>query len=342
MSNKLLEQLDALYAGRSLSQSTSYETFTEVLAGNVDSVTLTALLVALKIKGETSEEIAGAASAMRDQAQAFERPEYDFSDLVGTGGDGHNTINISSAASVVAASCGIKVAKHGNRSVSSQSGSSDLFSGFGLNLSMSPKVARRCLDEANFCFLAAPQYHLGMKYVMPVRGELKTRTIFNVLGPLANPARPSFGIYGVYTPDLLEPYAQTLKNMGQENALVVHGAGLDEIALHDATQAIHVKGDTLHPVELSPQVFGISEQPLDAIKGASPEHNVNVIKQVFAGKGDTAHTHAIAINAATLYHLHHPDTALSGCFNIVMDAIEQGKPLETIQKAVEISQGGEQ
>lgn len=330
---------EALYSGKNLSQQTSYHIFSNVMQGQIDPIELSALLIALKSKGETSEEIAGAAAAMRDAALSFPRPNYAFSDLVGTGGDGHNTINISSAASIVAASCGIKVAKHGNRSVSSKSGSSDLFAGFGMKLDMSPSTARKCLDEANFCFLAAPTYHTGMKHVMPVRTTLKTRTLFNVLGPLANPANPSHGIYGVYTPELLEPYAETLVNLGHKNAMVVHGSGLDEIALHGDTQAIHIKDGKCEAITLSPASFGIEAQPLEAIKGDTPEFNVAAIERVLSGKGEFAHTHAIAMNAAALYWLHHPELNLIACFDRIMASIQEAKPIATIRLAAKISQG---
>lgn len=191
--------LEHVYANKDLSQDESHAIFSSLMQGELSEISISALLIALKMKGESIGEIAGAASAMIEHAKAFPRPDYAFSDIVGTGGDGHNTINISSAAALVAASCGIKVAKHGNKSVSSKSGSSDLFASFGLNLMMTPDVARKCLDEANFCFLAAPNYHAGVKHVMGVRGTLKTRTLFNILGPLANPAKPSHGVYGVYS-----------------------------------------------------------------------------------------------------------------------------------------------
>lgn len=331
---------EALYQGTSLSQSQSYSIFNDVMRGNIDTPELTALLIALKIKGETSEEIAGAAAAMRDNAVEFSRPDYAFSDLVGTGGDGHNTINISSAASVVAASCGIKVAKHGNRSVSSKSGSSDLFSGFGLTIDMSPTTARRCLDEAGLCFLAAPVYHTGVKYAMPVRIALKTRTLFNVLGPLANPAMPTHGIYGVYDPSLVPIYAQTLLTLGHNNALVVHGSGLDEIALHGTTQAIYVHNGKLSEFTISPSDFGINEMPLSAIRGDTPQYNVNAINNVFQGKGETAHTHAIAINAASLLWLNNTQQSFKTHFDTVMQSIAQQQPMHTISHAARISQGG--
>jgi anthranilate phosphoribosyltransferase len=330
---------EALYEGQSLNQAQSYSIFNDVMLGNIAPCELTALLIALKLKGETSEEIAGAAQAMRDNAVTFPRPDYDFSDLVGTGGDGHNTINISSAAAVVAASCGIKVAKHGNRSVSSKSGSSDLFAGFGIKLDMTPSVARKCLDEAGICFLAAPVYHTGVKHAMPVRLALKTRTLFNVLGPLANPANPTHGIYGVYDPTLVPIYAQTLLNLGHQNALVVHGSGLDEIALHGPTQAIHVHNGELKAFTLSPADFGIQEAPLSAIKGDTPEFNVNAITQVFNGQGELAHTHAIAINAAALLWLHNGEASFKAHFDTVMDAISNKRPMDTIKHAARISQG---
>ena len=330
---------ESLYQGQSLSQDQSYDIFSEVMQGHIDSTTLSALLIALKIKGETSDEIAGAAAAMRDNAIDFARPDYAFSDLVGTGGDGHNTINISSAAAVVAASCGIKVAKHGNRSVSSKSGSSDLFAGMGLKLDMSPDTARQCLDKAGLCFLAAPVYHTGVKHAMPVRLALKTRTLFNVLGPLANPANPTHGIYGVYQPSLLEVYAQTLNKLGHNNALVVHGSGLDEIALHGPTQAIYVHNNELRKMTITPSDFGISPQDLDDIKGDTPEFNVSAIKAVFNGKGKLAHMHAIGINAATLLWLHDPELSLREHFKTVLDAINDAAPMRTMELAASISQG---
>lgn len=338
MNKQVLSYFDSIYSHTSLTKQQSYALFRSVLLGEMSPEQLSALLVALKMKGESSQEIAGAAEAMRDSARSFERPDYDFSDLVGTGGDGLNTINISSAAAVVAASCSVKVAKHGNRSVSSKSGSSDLFSGFGLQLDASPATARKCLDEANLCFLAAPNYHLGMKHVMPVRLSLKTRTIFNILGPLANPAKPSHGIYGVYTPDLLDTYAKSLQELGHKNAFVVHGSGLDEIALHGPSQIIYLHNDNLEHITISPSDFGIAEQSLEKIKGDSPEYNVKAIKNVFAGKGELAHTHAIAINAASLLYLHQPNKNLQTHFSTVMEAISMAKPLKNIEQAARITQ----
>jgi anthranilate phosphoribosyltransferase len=178
---------------------------------------------------------------------------------------------------------------------------------------------------------------------MPVRNTLKTRTLFNILGPLANPASPTHGVYGVYTPELLEVYAKTLQQLGHENALVVHGSGLDEIALHGPTDCIYVSKNGLQTLQISPDDFGIAKAPLEAIKGDTPQYNVEAIRKVFGGKGEMAHTHAIAMNAAALLWLHKQNvdaaTTLANCFETAMDSIAKGKPLQTIEHAAQISQG---
>lgn len=334
----LLNLLEKLYLQESLTFVEAQWAFNNVMRGEVSEIELSALLVALKIKTETSDEIAGAASAMVNNAKPFPRPDYDFSDIVGTGGDGHNTINVSSAAAVVAASCGIKVAKHGNRSVSSKSGSSDLFAAFGLALDMSPETARKCLDEANLCFLAAPSYHSGVRHAMPVRLGLKTRTLFNILGPLANPAKPSHSVLGVYTPSLLEAYAQTLVKLGHQHAYVVHGSGLDELALHGESQIVEVNQGIVTHSQVSPADFGLSSYPLHAIEGGEPEQNRGLIADVFNGNGAVAHTAAIAMNAAALIRLNGLASTYAQACDMAMAAIEAGKPMQTIEAAARISQ----
>ncbi|MEQ3660321.1 MAG: anthranilate phosphoribosyltransferase [Glaciecola sp.] len=331
--------LEKLYLGHSLSFEEAQAVFNQVMRGEVSEIELSALLVALKIKRESTDEIAGAASAMVQNAVPFPRPDYAFSDIVGTGGDGHNTINVSSAAAVVAASCGVKVAKHGNRSVSSKSGSSDLFAAFGLQLDMSPDTARHCLDEANLCFLAAPAYHSGVKHAMPVRLALKTRTLFNILGPLANPAKPSHSVLGVYTPTLLDDYAQTLVKLGHKRAYVIHGSGLDELALHGPSQVVSIAGSEISKQEVSPADFGLKEYPLSAIEGGEPAQNKALIADVFNGEGKPAHTAAIAMNAAALIQLNGLTESFKEACDLAMAAIEQAKPMKTMTTAARLSQG---
>ncbi len=185
--------LEKLYQAETLSQQESHQLFSAVVRGEVKPEQLAAALVSMKVRGEQPQEIAGAATALLENAAPFPRPDYLFADIVGTGGDGSNSINISTASAFVAAACGLKVAKHGNRSVSSKSGSSDLLAAFGINLDMNADKSRAALDELGVCFLFAPKYHTGFRHAMPVRQQLKTRTLFNVLGPLINPAHPAAG-----------------------------------------------------------------------------------------------------------------------------------------------------
>lgn len=333
-----LNALEKLYTQQSLSFAESKAIFNSVMRGDVSEIELSALLIALKMKTETSDEIAGAASAMISNAKPFPRPDYQFSDIVGTGGDGHNTINVSSAAAVVAASCGVKVAKHGNRSVSSKSGSSDLFAAFGLALDMSPETARHCLDQANLCFLAAPAYHSGVRHAMPVRLALKTRTVFNILGPLANPAKPTHSLLGVYTPELLATYAQTLVTLGHTKAYVVHGSGLDELALHGESQIVEINHGLITHSTVAPADFGLTHYPLAAIEGGEPEQNKALIAAVFDGQGAPAHTAAIAMNAAALIKLNGLAGSYSEACDMAMASIASGKPMHTIQLAAKLSQ----
>jgi anthranilate phosphoribosyltransferase len=330
--------LQQLYQGQDLKQDDVTEVFSQVVTGQVDDIILSSLLTALKIKGEQPEEIAGAANALIANALAFPRPDYEFADIVGTGGDGHNTINISSASAIVAASCGVKVAKHGNRSVSSKSGSADLFKAFDLELSMSPNIARRCLDKSNLCFLFAPNYHSGIRHAMSVRTTLKTRTLFNLLGPLVNPARPSHIIIGVYAPELLMPFAKTLQLLGYQKALVIHGSGLDEFALHGNTQVVEVNGDELTQSSVCPADFGLENYPLDAITGGEPEENKILIENVLLGKGQAAHQAAVAMNTAALLKLCGKVATYAQGAEMAINAMQEQRPLATIKLSASISQ----
>ncbi|CCG87385.1 anthranilate phosphoribosyltransferase [Erwinia piriflorinigrans] len=292
--------LEKLYQSEILTQAESQQLFTAIITGQLAPTQLAAALIAMKVRGETPQEIAGAATALLADAKPFPRPDYPFADIVGTGGDGSNSINISTTSAFVAAACGLKVAKHGNRSVSSQSGSSDLLAAFGISLDLPAEQARRALDDLNVCFLFAPQYHSGFRHAMPVRKELKTRTIFNVLGPLINPARPPLAVIGVYSPELVLPIAETLKMLGYQRAAVVHGGGMDEVALHSATQVAELRDGEITRYQLTPDDFGLSSHPQDALAGGSPEENRDILTRLLQGKGQLAHEEAVAANVALL------------------------------------------
>lgn len=331
--------LPTLVDGLDLNQRQSHDFFQQVLQGNIDPALMASVLTALKIKGETPEEIAGAAIAIRAAATPFpERNKEDIvADCVGTGGDGANTINISTTAAVLAAACGLKMAKHGNRSVSSMSGSADLLEAFGVNLSMSPETANHCLAQTNLCFLYAPAYHSGFKYAGPVRKAMGIRTLFNILGPLVNPAKPNIMLLGVYTPELLMPMAQALQLTGVKRAFVVHGSGLDEIALHGNTQAIEINNGELIERTISPQDFGLKNYTLEEIKGGTPAENADIIRDILSGQGKDAHNAAVIINCAALLYLHDKAESLTQAAQLATEVLASGKGLSTLLTLVKLS-----
>lgn len=336
--NTILQQL---VDGKSLNQAQAETFFTDVFNGNVEPALLAAALTALKIKGETSEEIAGAAIAVRSCATDFPKQSQGVADCVGTGGDGANTINISTTAAILAAACGLKMAKHGNRSVSSMSGSADILEALGVNLSMSPETASECLKQANLCFLYAPAYHPGFKYAGPVRKAMGVRTLFNILGPLVNPSFPSTMLLGVYSPELLPVMAQSLQLTGVKRSWVVHGSGLDEIALHGETQVIELQDGQLTDKTITPEDFGLSRYTLEDIKGGTPQENADYIKAILSGNGLPAHNSAVIINCAALLYLHNKTDNLIDAANIASEVLASGKAMDTLNKLVEVSNSNE-
>ncbi|MEZ9527188.1 anthranilate phosphoribosyltransferase [Enterovibrio norvegicus] len=323
--------INKLYEQASLSREESHQLFDTIIKGEMDPILLAATLTSLKIKGETPEEIAGAASALTANANPFPSPDYDFADIVGTGGDGSNSINISTTAAFVAAACGVKVAKHGNRGVSSKSGSSDLLAAFGIDLAMSPETARGALDDLGVCFLFAPQYHSGVRHAMPVRQTMKTRTIFNLLGPLINPAKPTLELMGVYDKALVRPIAETIKTLGLKRAAVVHGSGLDEVAIHGETTVAEIKDGVITEYTLTPEDFGVNTHPLKSIEGGTPEENREIITQILQGKGTEAQQSAVAVNVALLLRLFgHED--LKANTQRALNVMSSGKPFELVQQ----------
>ncbi len=294
------DELEALSGGQSLSAAEAHELFTAVMRGELNDAQLSALLIALKVKGESAEEIAGAARAMRDAALRLDTGALEVADSCGTGGDGAATVNISTAAALVAAEGGLAVAKHGNRSISSRCGSADVLEQLGVAVQASPARSVRSLERLGICFLFAPQYHPGVRHAMPVRRALGVRTLFNLLGPLANPAFPAYQLMGVYDSARCTTLAHTLGMLGVRRALVVHGGGLDEIALHAPTTAALVEDGEVRTFELTPEDAGLPFRSLDALRGGAPEANATWLEALLAGEGSEAHEHAVAINAGAL------------------------------------------
>lgn len=331
--------LESLCRRDDLSESAARRVFSRVIAGELSDIEISSLVTALKAKGETPDEVAGAARALRDAAAPFARPDYDCADTCGTGGDGMQTVNISTAVALVAAEIGIPIVKHGNRSVSSKCGSADVLEKVGVNLEASADVARRCLDETNICFLFAPHYHAGVRHAMPVRRSLATRTIFNLLGPLVNPAAPRFQVMGVYDPDLCGPAAETLGLLGCESALVVHGSGLDEIALHGPTRAARLADGRIEELEITPEQAGLDRYPLDALRGGEPDENARWFRNVLAGRGNDAHNAAIAINTGALALVTGRADSLREGTNLALDILESGRANARLNRFAEVSHG---
>ncbi len=326
--NQLLEQL---YSGHSLSTSESTALFNAVIQGELSNEQIAAMLIALKVRGANTEEITGAVAASLQNAKAFPHPNYSFADIVGTGGDGQNTINISTASAIVAASMGAKVAKHGNRSVSSKSGASDVLTALGVNVNVTPEQARQALDEIGVCFLFAQQYHSGFRHVAPVRAALKTRTIFNILGPLINPARPTYHLLGVYAPELVKTYAETAVALEHQHSFVVHGSGLDEVALHGETQVAEIKNGKIEYFTLTPEDFGLKTQSLESLRGGEPQENAQMLTALLQGKGKSEHANAVAANTALLLKLFGHDDLKQNVQNVLAH-LASGKAFETLQK----------
>ena len=328
-----------LFAGRSLSQIEAERLFRELVEGRLSEPGIAALLIALKIKGETADELIGAARALRAADLDFDRPDYLFADSCGTGGDGSGSINVSTAAAFVAASAGLPVAKHGNRSITSRCGSADVLEQLGVKFDVAPAVSRRALDEAGICFLFAPAYHPGLKHAGPVRRVLKVRTVMNVLGPCLNPAEPPVQLLGVAEARLLEPVALTLAALGVSRAMVVHGGGLDEIALHAETEAVRLVDGRLERLTLTPEDAGLERAPLTAIRGGDVEENATRLKALLGGGGLTAERDSVAINAGALLFTAGKAASLAEGTDLALQALEGGQPLRVLEALVEISRG---
>jgi len=330
--------LDTL-SRRNLAREEAAAVFLHLMEGRYSEVEIAALVSALKTRGESPEEIAGAAQALRSSARAFPRPDYAFADTCGTGGDGLGTFNVSTAVALIAAELGIPVAKHGNRSVSSRCGSADVLEAAGVKLDAEPAVARRCLDQAGVCFLFAPSYHAGVRHAAPVRKALGTRTIFNLLGPLANPSQPPLQLMGVYDPALCLPLATTLGLLGAEAALVVHGAGLDEIALHGPTRGALWRHGRVTELELTPEEAGLSRRPVEALAGGDPATNLELLRALLEGRGPAAHREAVALNAGALAWISGKAGTLGDGVALALTAIEGGGGAERLVHWAELSHG---
>jgi anthranilate phosphoribosyltransferase len=326
----------SLQQGEALPASVLETVFTDMLEGKCGEEEMAAFLLALKERGETTEDIATAARVMRAQMRRFDA-DVDAMDVCGTGGDGLHTYNISTATAFVLAACGATVIKHGNRSVSSSSGSTDVLSALGVGITDDEAVLKRCLDEANLCFLAAPHFHPAMKHVAPVRQKLKTRTIFNLLGPLCNPAGVRKQLLGVFDAQWLMPMAETLKALGTTSAWVAHGEdGMDEMSITGKTQAVLLDESTLHEATFRPEDAGLQAAELSAIRGGDATHNAQALHSMLDGHLH-AYRDAVILNAAAGLCVYGMADDLATGAALADEALKSGRARATLESLVKIT-----
>lgn len=327
--------LGRLIAGDDLLGQEVEELFGRLMDGELSVFEKTALLVALACKGETPQEIAGAARAMRERLVGVEHSRPDAVDTCGTGGDGKGTINVSTGAALCAAAAGVPVAKHGNRSVSSLSGSADVLSELGLELEQTSGLMGRCLDRVGLAFLFAPLLHPAMREVMPVRQALGVRTVFNVLGPLTNPAGAKRQVMGVYSPKLVSPIADVLRRLGAERALVVHGAdGLDEISTTGPTAVAELEGSKVREYEVEPESFGLTRRRMADLVGGAPRDNALLLRAVLEGEGEEAHREIIALNAAAAIYVAGKAESLAVGLEMAFATLDSGSAAAKLEELV--------
>ncbi len=325
------DALSRLMARQDLTREETEALFGRLMDGEVPEAVQAALLVALSIKGEARAEITGAAAAMRARVTAIPHRRGDLIDTCGTGGDGRGSFNISTAAAFVAAAAGAAVAKHGNRSVSSRSGSADVLAALGVPIEVEPEHAARALDEIGIAFLFAPRLHPAMKHAMPVRRALGVRTLFNVLGPLTNPAGARRQLMGVYAPELVELLAGVLADLGSEHALVVHGSdGLDEITTTGPTRVAEVRHGRVEVYDLDPRDLDLELAPSAALAGGDPEHNAALMRGLLAGEGGPL-ADVVALNAAAALYVAGVAASLPGGLGLARQALGSGAAKEKLE-----------
>lgn len=320
-----------------LSEAEAAEAMDDIVEGRVAPAQVAGLLVGLAMKGERPSEIVGFARAMRTRAVPVATPPGMCVDLCGTGGDAAGTFNISSAASVVVAACGVTVAKHGNRSVSSRCGSADVFEALGVTVAAGPAAVERCLRDARIAFLFAPIFHPSMRNVAAIRKDLAVRTAFNLLGPLTNPARPRAQLLGVPRPELTELMARALALLGVERAWVVHGAdGLDELSTSGYTKVSECRHGTVKTFYVHPADVGVAKSPPSALAGGDAADNAAIIAGVFAGARGPARD-VVALNAAAALLVAGAVTHVRDGLCLAGDAIDSGAAVRTLERLVRLS-----
>ncbi len=333
----ILEAIRTAAEGRDLTFDAAREAMDEIMGGRATPAQIAALLTALRIKGETVDEITACASVMRERCARL-HAETDVMDIVGTGGDESYTFNISTVTALVAAAAGVPVAKHGNRSVSSRCGAADFLEALGARIDLTAEQSARVLTRTGMCFMFAPNHHASMRHAAPVRREIGMRTVFNILGPLSNPAFASSMLLGVYDAKLVAPLAQVLSNMGVGRALVVHGDdGLDEISLGAPTSVCEVSGGTLINYKLDPRDYGFRFCGRGELTGGDPAENARIARAILAGD-KSAKRDAVVLNAAAALYVAGKVPDIGEGVGLASDILDSGKAARKMEEFIKATQ----
>jgi len=330
------EAISKLIEAKDLSLDEAEGVMNEIMSGSATDAQIAGFLVALRLKGESIEEITACAKVMREKASRIKPSNNsELVDVVGTGGDKSGTFNISTAAAFVVAGAGIPVAKHGNKSVSSKSGSADVLTSLGINIDLDPEKVEKCISEVGIGYMFAPKFHGAMKYAIGPRKELAVRTIFNILGPLTNPAEAPYELMGVFDEKLTEPLAEVLGNLGCKHALVVHGNGLDEITLAGETKVSEFKDGHVMTYNIKPTDFEIKIADLEEVKGGTPEENKEIILSVLKGDEKGAKRDVVLLNAGAAIYVSGKVDSIKKGVELAKDSIDSGKALEKLNQLVD-------
>ncbi|GHF59664.1 anthranilate phosphoribosyltransferase [Seohaeicola zhoushanensis] len=334
-----LKPLIGAAAERALTRTEAETAFAILFEGEATPSQIGGLLMALRTRGETVDEYAAAAAVMRAKCHHVAAPEGAI-DIVGTGGDGKGTLNISTAAAFVTAGAGVVVAKHGNRNLSSKSGSADALTHMGIKVMIGPKAVETCIKEAGIGFMMAPMHHPAMAHVGPVRAELGTRTIFNILGPLTNPAGVKRQLTGAFSRALIRPMAETLRQLGSDSAWLVHGSdGTDELTITGITWVARLENGTVSETEVHPETAGLPVHPFEAIVGGSPEHNAAAFRALLAGE-HSAYRDAVLLNSAAALVVAGAAPSLPEGVEMARASIDSGAAREKVEMVARLSQAG--
>lgn len=329
--------LNRVFEGSNLSREEMYEIMQYLMSGSATDAQIGGFLVGLRLKGETVDEILAAVTVMRELVTPVKVEIDNLVDICGTGGSGSNKFNVSTAAAFVAAASGVQIAKHGNRGASSKSGSADLLEAAGANIMLTPDQVARCIETVGLGFLFALSHHSAMKYVIGPRKELAVRTIFNILGPLTNPAGAKRQVMGVYDKKWMRPVAEVLRDLGSEHVMVLHSRdGLDEISIADDTEVVEMKGGDIKAYTLSPADFGMIPASLDPLRVNSPEESLALVKMALSGE-DQAAMDIVVLNAGAAIYVGGQTNSLENGVEMARDAIGTGLALDKMKDFVDFS-----